>query len=128
MTDLLDKLQHATEGSRELGDAVLLGCGWRKTLIGHFYGPMYQWSSADGKQSYGEDKRPDPTRNLQAVVSLAMESGATSISLRWNSGLMAKALIGFPWDDGVPFAGSGYTLPLACSEAIIKASSKAEAA
>lgn len=71
---LLSKLSEAEEGSRELGHEVLLHFGWHRTCVGHFYGPLYQWSAPDRKPcpiSGDEDRLPNPTLSIDAALALA---------------------------------------------------------
>ena len=73
MSDLIERLESAAEGNRELGDEVLLAAGWRKTPVGHFYGPIHHWSSPDGRHNYSEDRRPNPTQSLDAAMTLVSD-------------------------------------------------------
>ena len=66
--ELIAELEAATDGSRELSDAVLRACGW------------YIAALADGKStpswrrpnsSYVPGARPDPTRSIYDALSLA---------------------------------------------------------
>lgn len=63
MTDLISRLEAATEGSRELSDECLLAMGWtyKPDWCGH------AWRSPD-ESWVGFDKRPDPTRNVQDAI------------------------------------------------------------
>lgn len=64
---LLEQLQSATEGSREIGDQVLLACGWKRHAGNAWCSPAGEWRNWKD--------RPDPSRNLQDVVSLAVVNG-----------------------------------------------------
>lgn len=73
MTALLERLEGAREGSRELGHEVLLHFGWHRSCVGHFYGPLYQWSAPDRKPcliSGDEDKLPNPVLSIDAALAL----------------------------------------------------------
>lgn len=79
---LIDRLREAKGADRELGREVLLACGWRKTCVGHFHGPLYYWSSPDGRTSFNDDKfrDHDPTASVDAALSLVpADSGVTLI-------------------------------------------------
>lgn len=70
--EMIARVESGTGADQTLGRAVLEACGWRKTVIGHFYGPLYYWSSPNGKIGFNDDDfyRRDPTASLDAVVSL----------------------------------------------------------
>ena len=65
---LIAKLSDATEGSREMSDAVLLATGWTRRK----FGALNCWAHPDGSECFNRD-RPDPTRDLTAAVSLIPE-------------------------------------------------------
>lgn len=74
LSALIARLEAAEVGSRELGHEVLLALGWRRSVIGHFYGPLYQWSSPDFSPhliSGDEDKLPNPVLSIDAALALA---------------------------------------------------------
>lgn len=76
MTDLLAlaaRVEQLTGRDIALGHEILLACGWRKTCVGNFYGPLYHWSSPDGSKSYPEDRLPCPTESLDAAMTLVPE-------------------------------------------------------
>ncbi len=70
MTDLIEKLRRASESSRELGDEVLLACGWKGydpqrgggILVSH-------WTDPDGN-GWPTDSRPNPTEDMNAALKL----------------------------------------------------------
>lgn len=70
--NLLSRLQGLTAPDREVGREVLLAFGWRKTCVGHFYGPLYHWSPPGGGTGFRDDDfyRHDPTASLDAAVAL----------------------------------------------------------
>lgn len=72
---LLEQLQNATEGSRELSDALLLACGWCKDTITDRKAEMTYWryTTPDGERGDPFGHAPDPTQNLQDAVSLVRE-------------------------------------------------------
>ena len=75
MTDFLElarRCEKAERPDKELGFEILLACGWRRTCVGHFHGPLYQWSD-DGKRSYREDNLPCPTGSIDAAMTLVPE-------------------------------------------------------
>lgn len=73
LTELADRVEKSTGRDRALGHEILLACGWRKTCVGHFCGPIYHWSTPDAKISYPEDRLPCPTASLDAAMMLAVE-------------------------------------------------------
>ena len=74
MTDLLSRLQQASEGSRELSDEMLLACGWK---IGEG-----SWFIDPSGSKFLPDDRPDPTRSLDDAVALVPEG--------WNRKVIAN--------------------------------------
>lgn len=121
MSDLLDRLQNATEGSRQLSDHVLLELGWTfKQWEQRRKKVPYDWITPDGQGVVEYGKQPDPSRNLQDAVSLRPAAEGLSIKIRPDS---ADAILG-----GRPLVCAS-TAPLAVCIGIIKAhESKAEAA
>ncbi len=74
LSALIDRLEAAEVGSRELGRDVLLALGWHREQIGNFYGPLYQWSSPDRSSHLirgDEDTLPNPVLSLDAALALA---------------------------------------------------------
>lgn len=66
---LIQRLQEAGEGSRELSDEVLRACGWDIVIEGHWLrryvpGGVYSWPL---------DEAPDPSRSIDDVVALLPE-------------------------------------------------------
>ena len=84
LNDLIARLEKLTCGDREVGYEVLLACGWRRTIIGNFYGPLYHWSSPDGSLSYSEDGMPCPTRSIDAAMTLVPGGWFTTVEQRLN--------------------------------------------
>lgn len=82
---LIERLEKATGPNASLGREVLLACGWRKTCVGHFHGPMYRWSSPDGKIGFDDDRfhDHDPTNSLDAAMSLVPEGYAIRDWMVW---------------------------------------------
>ncbi len=125
MTDLLSQLEAATEGSRKLSDEMLLAHGWRPYEVGRFMGPIYYWHGPNG-ESVSEERRPDPSRNLQDAVSLVPEGSGWSVEVDIHE---ASARIAVPFEDhGQRFISSDQTFrsdaktpSLALCIAIIKA-------
>lgn len=72
LSALIARLEAATEGSRELGEAVYLACGWTKTQTGYWLGPIYHWGSPDGKITFAHDDfyQHDPTTSIDAALTL----------------------------------------------------------
>lgn len=75
LLQLAERVERAEGPDPALGREVLLACGWRKTQVGRFMGPLYQWSSPDGRISFDDDdfqrRRHDPTASLDAAMKLA---------------------------------------------------------
>ena len=78
LTELIARLEKASGPDRSLGHDVLLACGWRRTCVGHFYGPLWHWSSPDGKRSWPEDSLPCPTASIDAALQLVPEGWVCS--------------------------------------------------
>ncbi|GAA4827123.1 hypothetical protein GCM10023232_26650 [Sphingosinicella ginsenosidimutans] len=96
--DLAARIEAATGADRELGRELLLACGWTKTQVGHFLGPLYGWTSPD-KATYFQDdnfvrEKHDPTASLDAAMKLVPEGLAFAVATIRN---------GAPddWDDSV---------------------------
>ncbi len=81
MTDtLIEKLEQAEEGSRELSDEVLLACGWRKTR----WVPTGEPAWFDPQGSNGS-YLPHPTRSLDDCLRYAVPEGWWPEQLSWAS-------------------------------------------
>jgi hypothetical protein len=98
-----------------LGFEVLLACGWRKTYVGHFHGPLYQWSSGDYSKSYSEDRLPCPTGSIDAAMTLGEPGSEISIST-----LYGVAHVEYPLNfaDCPPYGGQhvgGLIAPAICA-------------
>ena len=95
MNDLIAALESASGPDRGLGDRVLLACGWRKTSVGSFYGPMYVWVSPNGDR-YDEERRPDPTASMDAVQTLIDDGVEWSVTNLYG---VAHAEVGLNFAD-----------------------------
>ncbi len=69
MNNLIEKLRQAKSPSRELGDEVLLACGWKGydpqgsgILVSHWTDP--------NKKSWPTKFRPNPTEDINAAMEL----------------------------------------------------------
>lgn len=80
LTALAERVEAASGPSRELGHEILLACGWRRTSVGHFYGPLYQWSSPDGRRSFPEENLPNPTASIDAALTLVPDAWPKRLS------------------------------------------------
>lgn len=124
MTDLIAALEAAEVGSRELSDRTLLSAGWKKSIIGHFYGPMYAWTSPRGDSFTNEHHFPSPTESLDAAMLLALPGWSVAniwesdkpkdrpwwgVALRRDDPYKVLKVLGMP------------TLPLALSDAWLRA-------
>ncbi len=63
ITILIERIQGAREGSRELSDAWLLAMGWELTDEG-------QWCTPAGLWILDADWRPDPTGDIKDTIDL----------------------------------------------------------
>lgn len=81
LRSLIEQLESASEGTKPLGEAVLLACGWTKTQVGYWLGPRYYWTSPDGKHSFDDDyfHRHNPTTSLDAAITLVPEGWAWKV-------------------------------------------------
>jgi hypothetical protein len=117
--EIIAALEKATVPDCELEYEVLLACGWNKTCVGHFYGPLYRWSSPRFTHSYDQDRMPSPMQSLDMAILLVPEG-------RWwvlNSGVqtgsaLAQVDAGKTWEH---FEGHGATPAIALCIAALKA-------
>lgn len=65
MTDLIERLSAATEGSRDLSDEVLVACGWKERHDRLWETPDKEWCHPDD--------RPNPTVSLDDALRLVPE-------------------------------------------------------
>lgn len=82
---LLEQLQGASEGNRELSDQVLLACGWT-------YGQkdkVWSWWDAQGNRIIFNELI-DPTRNLHDAVSLVPEGWIIDQMGEWRQRTLRK--------------------------------------
>ncbi len=133
MSDLLDKLQRATEGSRELD--ALIWCHLNgKRFIEVFDQPHWRWQTQcfyrerprSPQQVTRDGDVLDYTTNLQDAVSLVPEGWSLHLHrVPWNGLIEASLSDG----DRLAIQGNASTLTLALCIAIIKAhEARAEAA
>lgn len=121
MTDLsglIARVEKASGPDRELGFEILLSCGWRRTCVGFFCGPIYHWSSPDGSLSYSEDGMPCPTRSIDAALTLLPEGLSVKMGNDYGpcwAGIWIKTNCNFSE------FGRAATLPLALLAAILRA-------
>ena len=69
LSDLIARLT-VHDASRETAREILLHFGWTRSLVGHFYGPLYRWSAPDFAAcliSGDEDVLPNPLVCLSAA-------------------------------------------------------------
>lgn len=122
LSALIARLEAAEAGSRELGHEVLMALGWRRSVVGHFYGPLYQWSSPDFSPhliSGDEDKLPNPVLSLDAALALA-----ESVLPGWPVGMWTTkqyAVGSVLREDGGAFDATSPTPALALCIAILRA-------
>ncbi len=69
MDDLIERLQKATGPDRQLGNDILLACGWRIEEEGDGPDRRLFWSSPDA--DYNDGDQPDPTASLDAARIVA---------------------------------------------------------
>lgn len=79
--ELIAKLEMAPEGSRELGDEILLATGWRRGSVGYWLGPIIMWSKDD--RSYDDGKQPNPTTSLDAAIMLVPKGWIVADLRQW---------------------------------------------
>ena len=82
-TELIQRLEQASGPDRELGDAVLLACGWTRSQRSKWNSARQKvgdgtlardwfWVSPSGYEIEGH-RRPDPTASLDAALTLVPE-------------------------------------------------------
>ncbi len=80
ISDMIEKLEAATYGSRELSDTLALAIGWKQTTHGDntrgYFVPRYlTWTSPDGtQQPPGDWWPPSFTQSLDAALTLVPQN------------------------------------------------------
>jgi hypothetical protein len=121
MKDLIERLEKAKEGSRELSDMVLVAHGWAAPTEDN-----EGWFTPDGLFVSANRERLDPTRSLDAAMSLAPE-GFTLQLHQWRGGdgkTYARAIVEPekpPTYSSESDSGTTRSLPLALTIAALKA-------
>jgi hypothetical protein len=120
--ELAERCEKAIGPDRALGLEILTACGWRKSCVGHFYGPLYYWNNGEGI-SYPEDKLPCPTASLDMLNTLLVAGQAWTLGKNvhhhyWQASINALD------DDGAPksigCSNATKTAPLALCAAILR--------
>lgn len=95
---LIEKLEQATEGSRELGEKCLLACGWTKVQVGYWLGPQYWWAAPDNRSSFNHDHfhRHNPLTSMDAAISLIEPGVEWEVSTIYH---IARATVGLNTGD-----------------------------
>lgn len=85
---LADRVEALNGPNRDIGREVLLACGWTKSIVGHFFGPMYRWRSPDGKIDFDDDNflLHDPTASIDSAMSLVPEGWEWQL---WHGGVVS---------------------------------------
>lgn len=118
MTDLIDRLEQAEAGSRELSDEVLLALGWscndriqgkHPKIFGKYW--RHPVNRNDG---YWDGDQPDPTQSVDHALKLVPDGWLTRHSQQFSKWLVEIK------GDGEHEAWAA-SLPLALSIAIIRA-------
>lgn len=119
---LIQMLEAAEIGSRELGERVLLHFGWTRSTVGQFYGPLLRlWSSPPGgeRQSFDDDDfhRYNPVVSIDGAVALAER-----VLPEWGLGSIVRAYaVGddpSPWYAVMCRKGTGGHPPVARKSAV----------
>ena len=89
MKSLIERLESAGEGSRELSDECLLARGFKRRKGYHIDGrPMdgWLWDFPDGTRCY-PNELPDPSQNVQDAINwLVPEGWDYSVGTDWHKG------------------------------------------
>jgi hypothetical protein len=114
MTSLIARLQLATGPSRELGDEVLIACGWTKFR----WNSAPRWRRHDGVSIHAVT-RPNPTASIDAALTLIPEGFAWSV--QFSNSMLADAWLYPPdYDGDIEFKGHAATTAIALCIAILK--------
>lgn len=107
--ELIRRLEGATSPDPELGREILLACGWRRTCVGHFYGPLYNWSGPNGEH-YHDDRLPCPTSSVDMALTIVPKHHLWEM----RQGFEARAIVWMietDYDERNPPTGYSTTFP-----------------
>ena len=95
MMALAARLEATENPTRELGHEVLLRCGWTRACVGHFYGPLYQWSALGFRHSFQEENLGNPLTSIDVAMWL-IPDGWSSREIRCEPWWLNPTLDGRP--------------------------------
>ena len=123
MTDLIARLEAASEGSRELSDEVARGLGWTTEQVEDMWcNPVKIWLNPQKQYMRSLTFAPDFTRSIDAAITAVPGGFGWEISV--YATLTPKAIV---WDADIRDQGplfeqaSASTAPLALCAAALKA-------
>lgn len=119
MTDLIDLLSAATEGSRELSDEVLIACGWTEVELNYAWWwvpPGVPWERV-AEDRIDRTIAPNPTVSLDDTLSLVPKDRRPTLH-QWDDERWTVALKVPGTQNHVSHAGA--TAALACCHAILQ--------
>ena len=78
---LIQELERAKEGSRELSDKVLLACGWEREAGGTTNNNVIFWRAPGSHWIAAGGGLPSPTENLQDVLRMLPSGWAGEVTV-----------------------------------------------
>ncbi len=83
LSEIIERLERATDPSRDLADDVLLACGWSVIEFGALDNPSHEWLAPDESTTYVGGDHPNPLASLDAAVSLVPEGMMYGLAGPW---------------------------------------------
>ena len=122
LSDLIARLEKATGPDRELGNDVLLACGWVCEEHGNGGPDTYlTWAPSPDDDDFLDGDHPDPTSSIDAAMTLVPEGMEKDFTDLYG---VARVSVGINANPG-PFYGTheGGSLAIALCIAALKARS-----
>ena len=125
LSDLIARLEKATGPDRELGNDVLLACGWVCEEHGNGGPDTYlTWAPSPDDDDFLDGDHPDPTSSIDAAMTLVPDGMENDFTDLYG---IARVSVGINANPG-PFYGTheGGSLAIALCIAALRARSQIE--